>query len=653
MRDALRNVTGVSLAAGEGGSQGDNLTLRGFSARNDFYLDGMRDFGSYYRDPFYLESIEVLKGPGSILFGRGSTGGVIEQNSKLPTLDGFTAGSVVLGTDATKRATLDYDRALPELAPGAALRINLMAHDSGVAGRDLDENSRFGLAPTLSLGLGTPTRLTVSYLHQQEYDVPDYGLPVFNQAAPGTKGNVISYPAPVAQSSYYGVKGADYLRTGVDVGTIKLEHDVNQALSLRNQFRYASYTRSFQITEPQIDIVGTNTPLLIPFGGSLNALTVTRNLLMGSSDETFLEDQADATYRFGTGPINHTLVAGVEIGKETSDPIRFGNSTFSTTPLTTPNPNVGTGSKTFLSSITKSSAFTAAAYAIDTLSLGDQWDLIAGTRYDHFDADFSQQTFNAAGALTANTNLSHVNEMVSWRGALVFKPSDKGSVYFGYGTSFNPSAEAISLTVATADLAPVKNKSYELGTKWDVFDRSLSLRAAIYRTEQTNARETDPTNALFQILAGHARVDGIELEAAGHLTEAWQIYSGYAYMYGIIDESPNNDLGNRLANVPRHTANLWTTYDLPGGFQIGGGANYVSARFASATPTTVGGVNFLKRIPGYVTYSAMGKYSLTEHVDLQVNIYNLLDKYYYDEPHPNHIIVGGGRTALFTTNFRF
>jgi catecholate siderophore receptor len=652
MRDALRNVPGISLSAGEASSQGDSLTLRGFTARNDFYLDGMHDFGSYYRDPFYLDRIEVLKGPSSILFGRGSTGGVIQQVSKTPLLDSFTAGSVALGTDMTKRVTIDYDRAVPTLGEGAALRINVMAHDSNVAGRRLAENTRFGLAPTLALGIGTPTRLTFSYLHQTEYDYPDYGLPWLYSAATGSKSS-IAHVAPVGRESSYGIKYSDYLRTNVDVMTAKLEHDVNDDLSVRDQLRYAHYVRQFRITEPQIDVNGTNTPLLVVPNRALSTLSVTRNQLYGTSLETFLENQLDATKKFATGFIGHTVVAGIELGRETSDPNRYGNSSYSLTSLLSPDPNAATGSNTFLQTKTKTTALTQAVYALDTLKLNEQWDLIGGIRYDRFDAQFDQPTFNAAGVQTQFLSFHRVDEMPSYRAAVVFKPAPNGSIYFDYGTSFNPSAESLSLAANNAALAPVENETYELGSKWDVLDQKLSLRGAIYRSIQTNVRETDPNNALLQILAGNAKVDGFEFEAAGHLTEKWQIYAGYAYMFSEITSSPQNDIGHRLANVPMHTGNLWTTYDLPGNFQIGGGANYVSSRFASTTPTTAGGVLFWKEVPGYYTFSAMAKYHLTEKVDIQLNVDNIADKFYYDQIHPSHVVPGAGRTALLSTNFKF
>ena len=659
LRDALRNVPGISISAGEFAAQGDSLTIRGFSARSDIYLDGMRDFGSYYRDPFFLEDVQVLKGPASILFGRGSTGGVVEQDSKSPTLGAFYNGTASFGTDMTKRLTADINQPLPSLGQGAAVRVNLMGTDANVARRDVAENSRFGIAPSLALGLGTPTRFTFSFLHQTEYDISDYGVPWLYQGVAGQKVG-LARPADVAPQNYYGFSNGNYLRTNVDIPTIKVEHDFSNALSIRDQLRYAHYTRQFRITEPQIDVLGTNTALLVAPGTPLSALTVTRNQLSGSSLETFLDNQTDATMKFHTGFIAHALVAGIELTRETSDPVRnstiFSPALSSTTPLVNPNPGQPFNAVTYLASRTNTTADSQAIYALDTMSLGESWQVMGGLRLDRFAADFSQTTFNnpLTGTGAGATKLSHIDRTASWRGALIYKPAPNGSVYFSAGTSFNPSAEQLSLSAANSSLAPVKNETYEVGTKWDLFHEALSVTGAIYRTEQTNVRETDPNNPLFQILVGDAEAKGFEIGAAGRITEQWQVTAGYAYTFSEINKSPQNDLGHRLANTPMHTASLWTTYILPWQrLQIGGGVDYVSSRFASTTPTTAGGTSFWKEVGGYWTLNAMAKYPVNEHFDLQLNLYNLTDRKYYDQVHPAHIIPGAGTSALFTVAVKY
>jgi catecholate siderophore receptor len=251
----------------------------------------------------------------------------------------------------------------------------------------------------------------------------------------------------------------------------------------------------------------------------------------------------------------------------------------------------------------------------------------------------------------------HIDRELSYRGAIIYKPLPNGSIYFDAGNSFNPSAEALSLSLATAPLPPVENITYELGTKWDLIDSALSVNASLFRTEQINVREPDPTNPLFNILAGNAVAKGGELVVAGNLTDRWQILAGYAYTFATITESPivgpTSDLGHRLANVPAHTANLWTTYRLPGNVEIGGGLNVVSSRFAASTPSTAGGVAFFKEAPGYWTIQGMAKFPVTDNVALQFNLYNLTGNQYYDLLHPAHVVPGAGRTALLTLSYRY
>lgn len=668
LREALRNVPGISLAAGEGGAQGDSLTIRGFTARNDIFLDGMRDFGSYYRDPFYLQDIQVLKGPASILFGRGSTGGIVEQDSKLPTLSPFTSGTFVFGSDLTARTTADVNQPVPSLGQGAALRLNLMVNRNNIADRDVSEYNRFGIAPSLVMGLGTPTRLTFTYLHLSEYDLPDYGLPWLYIGRPGT-GSAIANPAPLSltQSNYYGFQDGNFLRTNVDVPTVKFEHDFSNALTLTNQLRYGHYIRDFDITEPQLFTQASAlTPgasgafLLIPPGTPLGSLLVSRNQLAGSSVETYLVNDLDITARFRTAYIAHTLRAGIELARETSNPTRFTTiGPYSQTPLLTPNPADPFNADTYLSTRTKTTADTQSVYALDTLELDPQWQILAGLRFDRFAAGFEQQAFAnpVTGAGAGGSVFDHIDRELSYRGAIVYKPRPNGSIYFDAGNSFNPSAEALSLSLATAPLPPVENITYELGTKWDLIDGALSVNASLFRTEQINVREPDPNNPLFNILAGNAVAKGGELVVAGNLTDRWQILAGYAYTFATITQSPTvgpgSDLGHPLANVPAHTANLWTTYRLPGNVEIGGGINVVSSRFAASTPSTAGGVAFFKEAPGYWTAQAMAKFPVTDKVALQFNLYNLTGNQYYDLLHPAHVVPGAGRTALLTLNYRY
>ncbi len=638
LRDALRNVAGISIAAGEGGAQGDNLTVRGFTARNDIFLDGMRDFGSYYRDPFAMQEVAVLQGPSSVTFGRGSTGGIVNQETKAPQTSTLFAGTAELGTDQTKRITADLDRPLPSLGSGTAFRLNLMGHDSKFAGRDIAENRRYGIAPSLAFGLGSPTRLTLSYLREGADDTPDYGIPwLFNG------------PAPVERRNYYGFEHGNYLKTNVDMGTVKFEHDVNSHITFRNQARYAHYHRDVRITEAQIDATSLDTdPLSTPLG----QIEVLRNQIAVNSTETFLQDQADVIMKFNTGSLRHTVVAGAEGGRETSSPYRqrFDLTTVPETNLLHPDtsqPFAGIVPGTGITN-THVTAISAGAYALDTVNLLPKLDLTAGVRVDRFDATVDQSL-----PVTPLSPFKRVDVMPSWRSALVFKPVAGGSIYFSYGTSFNPSAETLALTVATQDAPPEESRTFEVGTKWDLFARKLSLRAAGFRTDKTNARET--VNATTVVLSGSQRVSGFQIQANGYVTSRWEILASYAYLDGKVTRSAVFPLavGAQLANVPRNTFSTWSTFDLPWRLSIGGGADFVDSRTASSTTPLDPVTGLVKQVPGYWVFNAMAKYPLSEHVELRANVYNLADKYYYDQIHPAHIVPGAARSALLGITFKF
>jgi catecholate siderophore receptor len=621
LRDTLRNVAGISLAAGEGGSQGDNLTMRGFTARNDLFIDGMRDFGSYYRDPFNVEEIEVLQGPSSMSFGRDSTGGVVNQATKAPGLSRFISGGFDFGADLTRRVALDVNAPVPQLGKNTAFRLNLMGNAGNVAGRDVAENRRAGVAPSLEFGLGTPTRLTLSYFHQNENDIPDYGIPW-----------LFDGPAPVNRHNYYGFRDGNFLRAYDDIGTIKAEHDFSRRLSLRNQLRYANYVRDARITEAQI----------------VTPNTVNRNQIAVNSVESYFDDQLDLTANFETGFLRHSVAAGMEAGREISDPVRPKYSNVLTTSLLNPNENdVFTGIATPSSDVHATSN-SAAVYFVDTVKFARKWDLTGGIRWDRFNTHYTQQVAPASA-------FNRLDEQPTWRAGLVYHPNPAGSVYVSASTSFNPSAESLSLSASNANLPPEKNHSLEAGTKWDLLGGRLSLRGALFRTGKTNAREPDPAHPLLNVLAGNQRASGVEATVSGRITSRWEVLSGYAHLDASVVSSRYYPAaaGAPLANVPANTLSFWSSYRFSRHWEAGAGGNFVDSRTASSTapfdPVT-GGV---RQVPSYWVFQAMASHPITEHVSIQANIYNIAGRYYYDQVHPAHIVPGPGRSALIGLKFKF
>jgi len=638
LNQALHTVPGITIGAGEFKSMGNSPTIRGFVARTDMFLDGIRDYGDYFRDPFNLETIEVLEGPSSILFGRGSTGGVIEQVSKLPKLQEAVSGTLTGGTDDTRRATFDVSEPIPGLGEGTAVRLNVMGHKADVADRDVVADSRWGVAPSIAFGLGTPTRLTVAYFHQYNDDIPDYGLPYFGMT-----------PAAVPRDNFYGFR-SDFMRTRTDIASFKAEHDFSEAFTLQNQVRYAGYSRDFRFSEP---LIATTIPLSTP----LSAVNVTRNVNSGSSADSMLWDQLFATVRWQSGAIRNTSVIGVEGGHEKAAP-QFENSRgVPTTPLLDPNENqVFAATSTYPRYKTHLSANSVAPFVIDTAKL-DRWEATVGVRWDRFDVDYNDINYSATvpGRVVKTDHIPHTDEMFSYRAALSYKVAANGNFYLSFGTSFNPSAEDLSLisssrsfSLNNAQLDPEKNRTYELGTKWALFQERLNVSAAIFRLEKENARVPDPSNLLVNILAGSQRVDGGEVRAEGRLTANWQIVGGYTYLDSKVTKSFDHaaPVGSPLMNTPKHAFTVWSVYRLGDRFQFGGGGRFDSSQYTQNVPP-------IKTVPGFWAFDTMAKYAITPHIAAQVNVNNLFNRYYYDQLHFFHVVPGPGRTALLSLNVRF
>jgi catecholate siderophore receptor len=630
LEDALRNVPGITLNAGEGAARGDTVNLRGFSAFNDFFLDGVRDAAVYSRDDFDLQSIEVLKGPAAVLFGRGSTGGAINQVSKAPLLTPLEEVTTELGTNDLYRATADLDT---PIAPGAAVRLNLMGQSSAIAERDEVRNRRFGVAPAAAFGIGEQDSLVLAYLHQQEDDILDTGIPFVDDR-----------PAPVPRDAFFGL-ASDRATSDVDIFTARYRHDFNDSVSLDDTVRYGHYRFDYQFEAPNFgDAVPTATT-------PLDDIRVGRDAPDSSGVQTNLDDQLDLTAHFSTGFIAHTLVAGLEIARQTSDidryrnPFNDDNNWVPETPLLDPDP-YETRPAEPVASTQNTVAPSGGAYVIDTLALGQHVNLTGGLRYDDFSASYENLTVQSGALL----RLHELNRLGSPRASLVIKPTSRQTYYFSYGTSFDPSAEALTLTTKTADLGPVKARSFEVGAKSEWLNDRLMLTQALFRTEVDNAQTNDPDNPTITVLNGNERVDGVELQAIGHLTPRWEIFSGYTYLDGrTLASGTPADVGKLMPNTAHNQLNLWTEYALPEGWEIGGGGNWLSHRFADGAETAY--------VPGYVVWNAMVSYEASPRLSLQLNANNLFNKLYYDgvyytNPAENHVIPGAGRSVALTLRFR-
>jgi catecholate siderophore receptor len=634
LRDVLRNVPGISIQAGEGGVPlGDNLSIRGFAARTDLFVDGVRDFGGYSRDPFSVEQVEVTKGPSSAVSGRGSTGGSVNMVSKAPRLDSSNDVSLRFGNEKNRRLTLDVNRTL-STKKGMAFRLNALSHDAEVPGRDVTREKRWGVAPSIAFGLGTPTRVTVGYLRLDQDNIPDYGLPWVTD----THNVLAAYrngPPPVDYSNYYGLKARDFEKVTTDVATVKVEKDLGAA-TLRNLTRWGRTDRLSIVTAPRFVNASTT--------------SLTRQLQDRDQVDEIAANQTDVLLNIQTGGVGHAVAAGVEIVREKSIRYRLRAPAAPTADLFQPNPDAAFGGPVTRSGekddgVSDSLAF----YAVDTIKLGDRWEFPVGVRWDRFKLDFQDGPTNGAGQ---TLGLSRTDRLWSGRLAVVFKPSARGSVYAGLGTSFNPASEGLILSLSTtsannASLDPEKSITWEAGSKWDLF-KAFSLGAAVFRTEKLNARTPSLIPNEPNVLDGKQRVEGVELSASGNPVRWWSLYASAVFLRSeVLVSNLAGEAGLELSNTPRQSYSLWTSARLPRRVELGAGVQAVGSRFTSTTPAT------RRQAPGYSLLSAMVAWHPVNDIAFRLNVDNLADKTYIDRVGGGHFIPGPGRLVALTTDVSF
>ena len=510
-REALRNVPSITFNAGEGGRIGDNITLRGFSVVGDLYLDGIRDIAQYNRETFNAEQIEVLRGSSSMLYGRGSTGGIINQVSKVPTVTDRTVLGLTLGQFNYARATVDSNQVVGE---NVAVRINAMRTRSD-SFRDDVKTDRTGVAPSVRWGIGTANEFQVSHYHLQYDDIPDYGVPYFN-----------GKPLAVPVKTFYGLADANYQRDKTDISTLRYTHQFDAQSSIRSVIRAANYHRDLFAVAPRL-AAGTT---------FINDATViTRQRQARGGDERTLTSQTDYNAKFEAWGFKNQVLLGAEVEREDATRWNYAQATGVTNPATTVgNPNSRpTLASNYLSSVTRTgevsyTADTVGFYGQETLELTSQWKLVFGARYDNFKADYERVA--PAGPL------NRTDRVWSTRAGVLFQPDDFATFYAAYGTSFNPSGELYSLDDRSANTPPEKNRNIEIGAKWELFDGNLSFRTALFRSEKTNERNTDLAVSVAEnLLSGKRHTNGLEVEAAGRITPDWEVFAGAARMWAKID----------------------------------------------------------------------------------------------------------------------
>lgn len=768
LREILSTVPGITFGAGEGGGgYGDSINIRGFSSSGDISIDGIRDTAQYTRsDPFNLEQVEVVKGASSVYSGAGAVGGTVNLVSKTPKANNFTNLSVGVGTDKYYRLTVDANKKVNDTT---AVRVNVMAHTNDVPGRDYENFERWGIAPSITFGLGTPSRLTLSYFHQSDNNIPQYGVPFYNgRPVPG-----------LSPSNYYGYNNVDEQKIDVDALTAIFEQDINTTVSIRNLARIARVQQFSLVDPPQgnfclnnntqptawsqsatnAGVVSSNTtgyttcsrvysktptgagataapnyvygdgPLLQP---GQYAPSGPRGNIRDTTNDSFV-NQFDATWNYNTGSIAHTTVTGLSLSFEEYD--FNGYSEFrepngwafnpSTTYLPTgdtPLMNIYNPDSTYrgrhnrtLTGMNSASQDTQALYVFDTMKFSEQWWMNLGLRYDSVsgsNTSYGVNTYTAPAANSAtnptatnppgnllpigqlngkNSKAKYDNSLLSYRAGLMYKPVEYSTVYVSYGNSETPSVSAVNGSCTsnsttggnTCNVDPEKAVTYEFGGKVDFLQGRLSTNLALFRTERTNYRVSDPGNpdnpSGSQQLDGQSRVQGIEFGVGGLILKNWSVFANITRQHSEVLQGVSNFVarggasgteqdwtkGDSLTQVPDLAASLWTTVDATRALQFGYGVTYMGEMYltqhqgiarASTTPTQYVGRSTIPLVQSddYFVHNASATYKFSRNLNVQLNVKNLFNKEYYTRIRNNGWATPGDtRSAVATVNYGF
>ncbi|GAA4861645.1 TonB-dependent siderophore receptor [Luteimonas vadosa] len=620
MTDVAAYVPGVGLSQGEGNR--DALVFRGNNSTADMFVDGMRDDVQYVRDLYNIQRVEVLKGPNAMIFGRGGSGGLVNRVTKVADWGNYRELGLQFDSHGRRRGTADFGQAIGD---GAALRVTAMREDSD-SFRDGVTVERHGINPTLSLRPGDATTLTLGYERFQDRRVADRGVPSLG-----------GRPLDTDRSTFFGDPANSPVRADVDAFTAVIEHDFGDGLSLQNRTRFARYEKFYQNVYPgaaaRADGSGT---LVVPLRAYNNA-----------TDRDNLFNQTDLVWVRDSGTVRHTLLAGAEFGRQKTDNFRQtgsfplndcnGGPTTSAYCVPVSNPRYA-GPVSFGQSATDADnhgvAKIAAVYVQDQVEFSPKWQAILGLRYDRFEIDFRN---NRTGE-----TFDVVDDLVSPRAGLVYKPIEPLSLYASYSVSFLPRSgdQLSSLNASNAAFEPEDFRNYEVGAKWDA-SPSLAFTAAAYRLDRSNVIAPDPTDPARSILVDGQRVRGVELGLAGRVTDAWQVLGGFAWQDGSLPGSSAEP-----AQLPSATASLWNRYDINRTWGLGLGVIHRADMFASTSNAV--------RLDGFTRYDAAVYYVPNDNLQLQLNLENLLDEDYFVSAHnDNNLSPGAPRSASLTLRLKF
>ena len=618
---ALANVPGITMSTGEGngGMNGNQFRIRGQQARGDIYEDGLRDFGTYVRDTFNTESVEVVKGPSGEYFGAGNVGGVINQTLKKAHLGNHYAFDQSIGSGMQYRGAADVNY---QLGKHTALRVNGMYNKQDVADRNNVRSDRYGVAADLGFGLGTKTTYHLNYQWLGSRGMPDYGVPMI---LTGNTYSPITEHGLNRDTTY--TRSFDRDNSNIHMVTSKFATEIARWLTLSNDTRFSHYHREYAATTPSACsgacassfLSGGNPTLPYGAGGGVAYQQDgwgIQNVMMGRS-------------KFNTGFLKHDIRAGVDINYTKDDRSmgtyvnRSNNQTIRSPYYSSPSTYI-----TWPSTGRRMTDFRdLGLFFADKIHLTDKLSVFGTFRWDSYQSKFWSATTSAAGTQSQSSN------KFSPSASVMYDITKDATVYFTFARSYKPvGTDASSIVTNNAgsadvanngrDLKPQRSDLFEVGSKLDFFNKRLGVTGALFQINQNNSYTYDDDGNIitgFQDAGTGRRIRGAELSATGKITQNWDLYATYAYMGGKVTHSATLH-GNQAPQLPHNSFSVWSTYNLShlvlragqGTLKAGGGAQYSSGYWANEANTARMPYNF--SLNGIVSYD-YGRY----HVQFNAN----------------------------------
>lgn len=655
LKQALHLTAGVSFMAAEGGEE--DIRLRGFSlaASGDIYVDSLRDPAFYERDTFSYDRIELLRGSASMLFGRGSTGGVVNQVNKMPFLGDATEINATVGNLSFTRFTGDFNFQTTETS---AVRINVM-NTSASGGGGSDKLDKQGLNANYRWGIGTNDEFYVAGYYLTNNNGINYGIPWLRKSslAPASASNPSGLITSIDPSNYYGA-ASDYNAGGSENATAGWTHRFADGGELKSAIRHGRYWRDQRAGVIRFQsATGEN--------NISDATVLTRGTQNKVQDMTTTYAQSDYSNKFGWFGMKHEVLTGVDLAHEVFHNYALvtpAGVTLTKATTTIGTPDNGSGFVDESARLKRRSgefdAKSLGIYAQDLVEVAPHFKVLAGLRWDDFKGVYN--TFQTATSTTVPvgttlTDRGRSDKLWSKRFGLLYQPTDTASFHFSYGTSFNTSGDTYQYDDQTKNTPPEGSENYELGAKVDWFDGKLSTRAAAFYSIKTNERNRDPDSAATAaLLSGKRHASGLEFDVAGRITPAWDVFVSYAWTPiakidigapGSVD-GVGEGAGTRSSLTPRHSGNVWMTYQLTPAFRFGGGLNARSTQTPNRNPVGIDA-------PSFVTGDLLAEYTYSQQIGFKLNVTNVTNKVYADSLYTAHYVPGLGRQIQLTMTGKF